>query len=90
MNPPTVNSSEPHKPAVDYEQAITSYIDDISFLGEVYINFDEPMFTDFNYSALNSSNLNIFVAPSLDRDKDPSFNKSTVNLTWMVDSFTTN
>ena len=58
---------------------VTAYIHSISIFGEMEIRFNATMFTDFNFSTLNSSLVDIYVIPF---NPEPDFNMSHVNFTW--------
>ena len=52
------------------------------------IVFNATMLTNFNLTLLNHTNVDIYVVPAMNRDKDTTFNVSTVNLTWYVQNYT--
>mmetsp|Transcript_41185 Transcript_41185/g.62651 ORF Transcript_41185/g.62651 Transcript_41185/m.62651 type:complete len:98 (+) Transcript_41185:3580-3873(+) len=51
------------------------------------IQFNTDMATSFNWSLLNSSNVDIYVKPINNRQYDSGFNVSSVNFTWAVSYF---
>ena len=52
------------------------------------IQFNASMFTNFNFTLVNETNVDIYVMPASDRDQDATFNVSTVNLTWYLQNYT--
>ena len=52
------------------------------------IDFNQVMHSDFNFSLLNSSNIDIWVAPFNNwHEQQESFIEDTLNLTWEVVQF---
>jgi len=45
------------------------------------IRYNASMFTDFNFSLLNSSTVDIYIIPY---DPKPDFNMSHLNFTWSL------
>ena len=58
---------------------VTAYIHSISIFGEMEIRFNATMFTDFNFSELNKSLVDIYIIPN---NPEPDFNMSHLNFTW--------
>jgi hypothetical protein len=55
--------------------------------GKVVIKFNQKMNTSLNTSWINQTNTLIYVEPQDKRDLEIGFNKSSLDITWFVDSY---
>jgi hypothetical protein len=57
-------------------------------MGELTILFNETMAAPENLTGLNSSILDVYIVPALDRDTLSEYDAKSVNLTWTVMNYT--
>lgn len=55
--------------------------------GKVVIKFNKKMNTSLNTSWINQTNTLIYVEPQDKKDSEIGFNKSSLDITWFVDSY---
>ncbi len=55
--------------------------------GIVVIKFNQKMNTSLNTSWINQTNTLIYVEPQDKRDQESGLNKSSLDLTWFVESY---
>ena len=84
----TVLKIEDKKPEIIIN--CTASIESVSARGELSVRFSHEMQTHMNLTQLNSTILDLYIIPSLDRHKVTDFKLSNLNFTWTTVSFEIN
>jgi hypothetical protein len=86
----TQEEKQPEFAPVTYtivEENCTATIESITALGEMKIRFNTSMITTVNLTELNSTVLDMYIIPALERHQENAFNISKLNFTFNATDF---
>ena len=72
---------------IEIPKNVSASITHISSIGEVAIEFNSTMRTEFNQSWINSTTIDMYIKPDKYRMQEDDFKTEDLNFTWEFVSF---